>query len=159
MYWFRGASQEKLPHFIVALRCPVYTLPPLPLTSLGIHFRSARLKVKEPGGFIPSAAVCDCSYLETKVPANTCFCFVAVVFGRRALIPRKVMNDYFFTQRGSSLLWSLQSLNMVWQCILAPRQISFCGIIRKGSWWLGCHFTRAKLKLWPFHQMICTWYH
>uniref|UniRef100_A0A8C2S8A3 Uncharacterized protein n=1 Tax=Capra hircus TaxID=9925 RepID=A0A8C2S8A3_CAPHI len=37
-------------------------------------------------------------------------------------------------------------------------KISFCGIIRKGSW-LGCHFTRAKLKLWPFHQMICTWYH
>ncbi|KAF6092943.1 cilia and flagella associated protein 52 [Phyllostomus discolor] len=38
-------------------------------------------------------------------------------------------------------------------------KISFCGIIRKGNSLLGCLFTRAKLKTWPFHRMICTWYH
>ncbi|PNJ31744.1 CFAP52 isoform 10 [Pongo abelii] len=36
---------------------------------------------------------------------------------------------------------------------------SFCGVIRKESCLLGCPFTKAKLKLWPFLQMICTWYH
>lgn len=98
VYWFRSASQEKLPHFIVALRCPVYTLPPLfPWPLLEFIFGSVwGWKVKELWWFYTQCSSLWLLTLETKVPANTCFCFVAVVFRRRALIPRKVMEWLFF---------------------------------------------------------------